>query len=52
MGEIFTVPLRTVKPWETVLPEDHNNKVDAIKELIDVAKTTFQYIVTWFMAKP
>jgi hypothetical protein len=51
MSEIFTVPLRTAKPRETVLPEDQNNKLDAIKELIDISKTTFHYIITWFIAK-
>ena len=43
---LFTVSLRTVKPRELILPEDHNNKVDAIKEILSIAKETIERIMT------
>ena len=32
----FRVMLRKVKPHETILPEDHNNVVEAMKELVEL----------------
>ena len=45
MSSLFTVSLRTVQPRELILPEDHNNKVDAIKEILSIAKETVEWIM-------
>jgi len=47
MSSLFTVSLRKAKFDETILPEDHNQKVDAVKEILSVAKET----VEWIMAR-
>ena len=44
MSRLFTVSLRKVQPRELILPEDHNKKLDAVKEALSIAKDTMDYI--------
>jgi hypothetical protein len=46
MSELFKVQLRTVKPKDIILPEDHNDKVDAVKEIIWVIRVTLDKVKT------
>lgn len=46
MSTIFEVKLRKVNYGDIILPDDHNNKVDAFKELVAVSKDTIAYMIT------
>jgi len=46
MSALFDVKLRMVKYGDIILPDDHNSKVEALKELIAVSKDTVIYMIT------
>jgi len=48
MSDIFKVSLRRVSWGDTILPDDHNNKVDAFKELVNIAVDTVIYMITTY----
>ena len=45
MSELFEVSMRLALIGEMPIPEHHNEKVDAVKEALSVAKDTLDYII-------
>jgi len=44
MPELFVVSMRTALTGEMITPEYHNEKLDAVKEALSIAKDTMDYI--------
>jgi hypothetical protein len=48
MSSLFNINLRRVNWGDVILPDDHNSKVDALIELINISKDTAIYIITTY----
>ena len=44
MSKLFNVKVRYVRDGDIILPEDHNNCVEAVKEIADVALRIIEYL--------
>jgi len=44
MSDLFVVLMKIALIGETLTPEHHNKKLDAVKEALSIAKDTMDYI--------